>query len=187
MQFKALFIFALPVLAAPAPIMRQAEAVELAARDDTVAVAEEGHLEKREIITGIVTTIAISVGSELAVRAARASINLIKNIKGWTSAREQFTKATVDDMWANNPDPAKYPAVICNNVGYELSNPSGITGLISAKLKRGPLHTDYDCFYMTKANTFQSKGHGGFINLAIKNSPSCKFTGGKKKKPSLVC
>lgn len=185
MQFKTLFIFALPVLAAPAPITQRAEAVELVVRDDTVAMAEEGHLEKRVIIAGVVTKLAVTVGTELAFQAAEAGIKLIQGISKWGPAREQFTKATVGRMWANNPDKAKYSAAICNNVGYELSNPSGITGLVSVKLKRGALHTDYDCFYMTKGNTFKSKGNGGFINLATMNADSCTFTSGNR--PSLSC
>ncbi|KAL8358874.1 hypothetical protein RB601_008226 [Gaeumannomyces tritici] len=184
MQSKAIFVFALPVFAAPAPVMQQPGSVELATRSEPVAVAE-AQLEKREIITGIVTSIAITVGTDLATRAANAGIKLIKDISNWTSAREKFTKATVDEMWAKNPDPTQWVAAICNNVGYNLKNPQGITGKVSVDLKQGALKTNYDCFYMAKGNTFSSTGDGGYINLATRNNAACKFTKGKN--PSLAC
>ncbi|KAL8382471.1 hypothetical protein RB595_006315 [Gaeumannomyces hyphopodioides] len=189
MQFKSLVVLALPVFAAPTNFAAN-QAAELVARADApVAVSEEAHIEKREIITGIVTSIAITVGTEIATKAVNAGIKLIKDISNWTSAREQFTKATVAEMMTQNPDPKKYAAAICNNVGYNFKNgDGGAVGKVSVDLKQGALKTNYDCFYMEFGNTFFSTGDGGYINLAARHSSTCKFSSGNKKsKPSLVC
>ncbi|KAL8298201.1 hypothetical protein RB598_001449 [Gaeumannomyces tritici] len=189
MQFKSIVVLALPVFAAPTNFAAN-QAAELVARADAPAavVGEEAHIEKREIITGIVTSIAITVGTELATKAVNAGIKLIKDVANWTSAREQFTKATVAQMMAENPDPKKYAAAICNNVGYSFKDGDGAVGKVSVDLKQGALKTNYDCFYMAFGNTFFSSGDGGYINLAMRHSTSCKFDkGNKKSKPSLAC
>lgn len=195
MQFKTVILFALPVFAAPANYLAvDSQAAELVARADApvpVAIDEEAeaHIEKRQIITGIVTQVAITVGTEVATQAINAAIKLIQDVSNWTSAREQFTKATVAQMWAKNPDPKKYAAAICNNVGYKFKNgDGGAIGKSSVDLKQGSLHTNYDCFFLEAGNTFYSTGDGGYINLAMRHLSTCKFDkGNKKTKPSLAC
>lgn len=56
-------------------------------------------------------------------------------------AREEFTKKTVAEMSARNPDPSKYVATICYNEGYDLKNPNGMDGKVSVNFRSGPLHT----------------------------------------------
>ncbi|KLU82630.1 hypothetical protein MAPG_01701 [Magnaporthiopsis poae ATCC 64411] len=199
MQFKNVVLFALPVFAAPTnlPVEGDIQTSELVARADASApvvatlVADEAgaQIEKRQVISGMLTQAATDIGTEVARQAIQGAITLIKDISNWTKAREEFTKATVAQMWAENPDPKKYAAAICNNVGYTLKNGNaGAIGKVSVELKKGSLHTNYDCFYLEAGNTFSSTGDGGYINLATRHLTSCSFTKGTKKtKPSLAC
>ena len=52
-----------------------------------------------------------------------------------------------------------------------------MSDLTSVQFKKGPLHTNYDCFYMWgPANHFNSQGDGGYINLSIDcDADKCSF------------
>ncbi|KAK7926934.1 hypothetical protein PG985_003932 [Apiospora marii] len=133
-----------------------------------------GH-QKREILTAILTTVGTTAATAITTKAIEAASGLIKDLANFENAREAFTKKTAEDMWAQNPDPAKYAAAVCYNMAYDLEDPQGMDGLTSAKMTLGPLHVDYDCFYMTANNALYTRGDGGFINLAVFNDDRCTF------------
>lgn len=223
MQFKKLFTVASLVasaLAAPAAVPvngvepvdfseMEVQTFDFVAYPGAVAAdledrAVAASLKDRSVIGGIVTTIVMNTAKDLLAPYVEQGItlaaNLIKDLSNWNDAREQFTKATVLSMWQNNPDPVKYPAVICyvcvdilpfvsiyplrnkltlnaQNMDYHLSDTNGIAGWTKAQLKKSLLKTDYDCMYMTAPNTFQGDGDGGFINFASLNDKSrCTFS-----------
>ncbi|KAK8105327.1 uncharacterized protein PG998_004203 [Apiospora kogelbergensis] len=150
-----------------------------------VAIAEErsvvqtldrrAPVEKREILLAILTAVGTTAATAITTKAVEAAAGLIKNLANFDNAREAFTKKTADAMWAANPDPKKYAAAVCYNMSYDLQDPKGMDGLISAKMTLGPLHTDYDCFYMTANNALYTRGDGGFINLAFVSDKRCTF------------
>ncbi|KAL8383530.1 hypothetical protein RB595_010639 [Gaeumannomyces hyphopodioides] len=192
MQFKKFFAvasLAASALAAPATVpVNETKAIdfsELAMIDTFDFVADPNaataDLQDRAIITSVVTTVILSIAKDILTPYVKMGIEkagvLIKELRNWTNAREQFTKATVLSLWQSNPDPRRYPAVICYNMDYRLSNPSGIAGWAKAELKMSILKTDYDCFYMMAPNTFHGLGDGGFINFASLNDKSrCTFS-----------
>ncbi|KAK8127373.1 hypothetical protein PG984_008481 [Apiospora sp. TS-2023a] len=136
-----------------------------------------GHeqVQKREIITAIVTAAGTAAATAITKAAIEAATNLIKDVANFNNAREEFTKKTAAEMWAKNPDPKKFAAAICYNESYDLRDPKGMDGLNSAKMSLGPLHTNYDCFYMTANNALFTRGDGGFINLAFVSDKRCTF------------
>ncbi|KAK7955991.1 uncharacterized protein PG986_005213, partial [Apiospora aurea] len=137
--------------------------------------APQQHVQKREILTAILTTVGTTAATAITTEAIKAASGLIKDLANFDNAREAFTKKTAEDMWAKNPDPAKFAAAICYNEAYDLEDPKGMDGLTSAKMTLGPLNTDYDCFYMTAKNALYTRGDGGFINLAFVSDKRCTF------------
>ncbi|KAH7311266.1 hypothetical protein B0I35DRAFT_336208, partial [Stachybotrys elegans] len=140
-------------------------------------------LAKREKLTWRVIG---SAGSDAAKGLIEAAANeagrqlegLFNALWQWDDAREEFTKRTTAGMWARNPDYRRYPAAICYNKGYRLRNPSGIAARVSEELKLEPLHTNYDCMYMTGNNAFWTDSDGGYINLSYTyDSNRCSFDG----------
>lgn len=117
-----------------------------------VAIAEErsvvqtldrrAPVEKREILLAILTAVGTTAATAITTKAVEAAAGLIKNLANFDNAREAFTKKTADAMWAANPDPKKYAAAVCYNMSYDLQDPKGMDGLISAKMTLGPLHTE---------------------------------------------
>jgi hypothetical protein len=136
--------------------------------EDTKSLSQRDDLEKRVVpfvaVGAIIGTAALTKVTELAMDAA---VKAIKNIGNWNRAREEFTKRTVTDMWARNPDRARYPAAACYNKGYSLKRPAGIAGGRKAKFSLGMLHTDYDCMYVERNNAFFTHSEGGFINVSL--------------------
>jgi len=187
MQFKNIFVLALPVavLAAPfvAPVTDVAASSELVAPEpmpeyQLEARDPQGEDLKQQLIAIVLSAakdIAKDAATAIAAAAVKETNKVIKNLKNWTPAREAFTKATAKEMWGNNPDPKKYAAAICYNMDYSVSDPAGVAGLLKAQLKSGLLHTDYDCFFMSAGNTMKLKGDGGFINLATKSDNRCTY------------
>jgi hypothetical protein len=57
-------------------------------------------------------------------------------------AREEFTKATTNEMMKQNPDPATFPAAACYNKGYDLANPANIDALADVDFSLGLLKTE---------------------------------------------
>ncbi|KAL8312691.1 hypothetical protein RB597_005523 [Gaeumannomyces tritici] len=169
MQFTKLFTvatLATSALAAPAAVpvneTKVLDLSELAMFDTFDVVADPGA--------------AAADPQDRAVMGIEKAAVLIKELSNWDNARERFTKTTVLSMWQSNPDPSRYPAVICQNQDYRLSNPNGIAGWAKAELKMSILKTDYDFFYMMAPNTFHGLGDGGFINFASLNDKSrCTF------------
>lgn len=104
-----------------------------------------GHqqVQKREILTAILTTVGTTAATAITTKAIEAASGLIKDLANFDNAREAFTKKTAQDMWAQNPDPAKFAAAICYNEAYDLRDPQGMDGLTSAKMTLGPLNTEY--------------------------------------------
>ncbi|XP_014562316.1 hypothetical protein COCVIDRAFT_84064, partial [Bipolaris victoriae FI3] len=88
-------------------------------------------------------------------------------INNWNSARETFTQATVDAMWARNPDRNRWVAAACYNMKWDVANRGRISDVASVKLSMGALNTDYDCFYIGRQNSLWTRGDGGYINLAV--------------------
>lgn len=129
-----------------------------------------------DLVTGAVMGVAQDSLTNLVIAGATKTFSAIKALANWTKAREEFTKATTKDMWASNPDPAKYAAAICCNTDYTVAKPDGVAGKSSVELKSGALKVNYDCFYMTAGNTFTNKGDGGFINVAMQHN-KCAFKG----------
>ncbi|KAH7084094.1 hypothetical protein FB567DRAFT_593577 [Paraphoma chrysanthemicola] len=109
----------------------------------------------------IITKIAVEIGAQT-----------IKNLGSWNTAREAFTKKTVDEMWARNKDYNRYPAAICYNKAYHFQNGKW-DGRVSAKMELGQLFTDYDCMYMEGGNQFYTHSDGGYVNLAYKYNNRC--------------
>ncbi|KAL8291135.1 hypothetical protein RB600_006564 [Gaeumannomyces tritici] len=172
MQFTKLFTvatLATSALAAPAAVpVNETKVLDLS----ELAMFDTFDLGHHTVILSIakdVLTPYVKMGIE------KAAV-LIKELSNWDNARERFTKTTVLSMWQSNPDPSRYPAVICQNQDYRLSNPNGIAGWAKAELKMSILKTDYDFFYMMAPNTFHGLGDGGFINFASLNDKSrCTF------------
>ncbi|KAH9432923.1 hypothetical protein MCOR02_007596 [Pyricularia oryzae] len=184
MQFKNMLLLAsaTSILAAPttleAPVANVDAAVPAiefgtAGHIETQAAAEEPEhsLVERQAISGAIIGALTPILQDLATKAVNEAIKqagiFIKDLRNWTAAREAFTQATVREMWYSNPDPAKYPAVVCYNKGYHLERPEGIAGWTKVELKTGFLHTDYDCMYMEGNNNFYTWSDGGFINYAF--------------------
>ncbi|KAK8052196.1 hypothetical protein PG993_003581 [Apiospora rasikravindrae] len=141
----------------------------------TLEHPQQQHVQKREILTAILTTVGTTAATAITTKAIEAASGLIKDLANFDNAREAFTKKTAQDMWAANPDPAKFAAAVCYNMAYDLEDPNGMDGLTSAKMTLGPLNTDYDCFYMTAKNALYTRGDGGFINLAFVSDKRCTF------------
>ncbi|KAK6827650.1 hypothetical protein PG990_009262 [Apiospora arundinis] len=144
-------------------------------RDLAQTLDSRAPVEKRAILTAILTTVGTTAATAITTKAIEAAAGLIKDLANFDNAREEFTKKTANAMWAANPDPAKFAAAICYNMGYDLQDPKGMDGLTSAKMTLGPLNTDYDCFYMTANNALWTRGDGGFINLAFVSDKRCTF------------
>lgn len=192
MQFKKIFVLALPVavLAAPlvAPVTDDVAAAssELAPREPTPEYQLEvrnpqagADQDLKEQLIAIVLSAAKDIAKDAATAIAAAAVKeankVIKSLKNWTPAREAFTKATAKEMWGKNPDPKKFAAAICYNMDYSVSDPSGVAGKVKVELKSGLLRTDYDCFFMSGGNTMKLKGDGGFINLAFNSDSRCTY------------
>ncbi|KAL8312455.1 hypothetical protein RB597_002868 [Gaeumannomyces tritici] len=182
MQFKNIFVLALPVAVLAAPIVAPAadNVAELVVRDVAAAEHQLGARQdiKQELIATVISAakdIVRDVATAVAAEGVKKAGQAIKALKNWTPAREAFTKATSAEMWAKNPDPTKYAAAICYNMGYSITDPAGVEGLVKARLKSGLLKTDYDCFFMTAGNTMNLKGDGGFINLSFNADKRCTY------------
>ncbi|TLD15269.1 hypothetical protein PspLS_10738 [Pyricularia sp. CBS 133598] len=184
MQFKAILVLAsvATVLAAPAPIPSDT-VVEVYNGAPVADVAQlEARQTAKEQITAAITEAVKDAVTALAVKGAKMGAQFVKDLKNWTNAREEFTKATVKEMWAAQTDKKAFPAAVCYNMGYKAD---GAAGKIKVDLKSGLLHTDYDCFYMPGNSVFKGEGDGGYINLAIQSdSTRCKFD---SKAKSLTC
>ncbi|KFA81152.1 hypothetical protein S40288_01036 [Stachybotrys chartarum IBT 40288] len=133
-------------------------------------------LQKRGAIIavlGIAGTAAITKLTEMAIEVGA---DFIKDLGDWNDAREAFTKATTEDMWAKNPDYNKFPAAVCYNKGYRLETPANVDGFASVKFELGLLNTDYDCMYLQGPNSFWTDSEGGYINLSYTyNADRCSF------------
>ncbi|KAK7953493.1 hypothetical protein PG996_014388 [Apiospora saccharicola] len=132
-------------------------------------------IQKREILTTIITTAGTAIVVDLTTRAVNAATALVKDISNWDKARQDFTQATTKAMMDNNPDPAKYVAAACYNKDYSVSNPENTDGKTSVSFKLGALNTNYDCLYMKAPNTFYTHSDGGYQNLAYRNTKACTF------------
>ncbi|KAI6379160.1 hypothetical protein MCOR25_002036 [Pyricularia grisea] len=183
MQFKAILVLAsvATVLAAPAPI--PSDTVVDVYNTAPVEVAQlDARQTAKEQITAAITEAVKDAVTALAVKGAKMGAQFVKDLKNWTNAREEFTKATVKEMWEAQTDKNTFPAAVCYNMGYKAE---GAAGLIKVDLKSGLLKTDYDCFYMPGNSNFKAEGDGGFINLAIQSdSNRCKYD---SKAKTLTC
>lgn len=133
---------------------------------------KEQHLEKRVldpvsagIISGAIVTAVVGTASGVAAGSIN---NILPNLNTWEQVREEFTKKTVEEMWARRPD--DNVAAICyvsdrltlqlckvankltfsveQNMDYTVSKPDQVSELASVKLSSGLLNTDYDCFFL---------------------------------------
>ncbi|KAK2604582.1 hypothetical protein N8I77_007499 [Diaporthe amygdali] len=145
----------------------------LTVRDEIKAT--DAALEKRVVVEALIMAAATAAVGQVAVRAVDAAIDLIKDVSDWTDARESFTQNVTAQMWSQNPSPGTYVAAICYNMGYEFAN-ADHSEVTTVELKSGSLHTDYDCMFMQKGNTFFPQGDGGFINYSYNSDGSCKHT-----------
>ncbi|RAR02752.1 hypothetical protein DDE82_005656 [Stemphylium lycopersici] len=93
-------------------------------------------------------------------------LNQLFPLKDWNPARETFTKQTTALMYQNNPDPARWPAVVCYNKGWSVKDRGAISDVVSMKLSLGAFHTDYDCMYIGRHNQFYTESDGGYINYS---------------------
>ncbi|KAK8856002.1 hypothetical protein PGQ11_011914 [Apiospora arundinis] len=132
-------------------------------------------IQKREVLTTIITTAGTAIVVDLTTRAVNAATALVKDISNWDTARQDFTQATAKAMMDNNPDATQYVAAACYNKGYSVSNPENTDGKTSVTFKMGALSTNYDCLYMKAPNTFYTHGDGGYQNLAYRNTKACTF------------
>ncbi|KAK1566306.1 uncharacterized protein LY79DRAFT_674819 [Colletotrichum navitas] len=135
------------------------------------------HIAERQAgVTGAITAIgngAMSVATGVVVNLVT---DTLRTIVDWTKARETFTKQTTDEMWKKNPDPAKFPAVVCYNKGYHLADPNGVDGKASVTLRFNLLKVNYDCMYMSGPNQFFTDSDGGLINLSYSHDETrCTF------------
>ncbi|GME37697.1 hypothetical protein AA0111_g4810 [Neofusicoccum parvum] len=149
MQFTTVFAI-LAGLAAAAPI--------------NPATSHKNNLEKRldPITISILSTAAASV-TTVAIEKA---VDLVQAASTWDEAREEFTKEVTRKMWQERKSDKE--AAVCYNMAYDVSKPDQLRELVSVKFESGPLHTDYDCFFMEGPdNRFSSHGDGGYINLAV--------------------
>ncbi|KAH7555688.1 hypothetical protein J3E72DRAFT_270955 [Bipolaris maydis] len=146
--------------------------------DADIDADADTHLEKRGAgarLNGAAD--GIGAGASIA-EAMSGLLQKLFPINNWTSARETFTKATVDAMWARNPDRRRWVAAACYNMNWDVANRGGISDVASVKLSMGALNTDYDCFYIGRNNALWTRGDGGYINLAIvSDSNFCTFDG----------
>ncbi|KLU85934.1 hypothetical protein MAPG_04953 [Magnaporthiopsis poae ATCC 64411] len=188
MQFKNIFVLALPVAVLAAPFV--APTTDAAAVSSDLVAREpmpEYQLEVRDpqgedlkqqliaIVVSAAKDIVKDAATAIAAAAVKGANKVIQSVKNWTPAREAFTQATAKEMWDKNPDPKKYAAAICYNMDYSVSNPMGMAGLVKAELRSSFLHTDYDCFFMSGNNTMKLKGDGGYINLAFESDKRCTY------------
>ncbi|KAI9155079.1 hypothetical protein HJFPF1_07646 [Paramyrothecium foliicola] len=207
MRFFTIAVAALSMgnaLAAPAP--QAADTADLKSvsitgkKVDGLLVIEpepvEAGLEARTLQKRGPVAILVGVaGTAIAARVAQIAIEIasdtIKNLGKWNEAREAFTKKTTAEMWARNPNRARFPAVVCYNQGYSLQNPSNIDGKADVDFKLGALNTEYvpllklrdnadidsyDCMYIGAPNQFYTQGHGGYINLSYSyDGNRCSF------------
>ncbi|KAK8058856.1 hypothetical protein PG994_009304 [Apiospora phragmitis] len=132
-------------------------------------------IQKREVLTSILTTAGTQIVIDLTTRAVNAATALVKDISNWDQARQDFTQATTKAMMDNNPNPSQYVAAACYNKDYSVSNPENTDGKNSVSFKLGALHTNYDCLYMKAPNTFYTHSDGGYQNLAYRNTNACTF------------
>ncbi|KAF9871147.1 hypothetical protein CkaCkLH20_11316 [Colletotrichum karsti] len=138
---------------------------------------------------GATAAIGSALGGAVMDVATGVAVNIITEILQavieWTKARETFTQAMTDEMWAQNPEPGKYHAAICYNKGYGVADWNGIAGLAKVTLRLNVLHTDYDCMYMSGPNQFWTASEGGYINLSYTYDRNhCSFDG---KTGDLTC
>ncbi|KAG6364574.1 hypothetical protein INS49_006176 [Diaporthe citri] len=135
----------------------------------------EAALEKRVVVEALVMAAATAAVGQVAVKAVDAAIGLVKDLSDWTEARESFTQKVTAEMWSKNPSPGTYVAAICYNMDYTFAN-ADHSEATKVELKSGSLHTDYDCMFMQKGNTFFPQGDGGFINYSYNSDGSCTHT-----------
>ncbi|GME39154.1 uncharacterized protein LTHEOB_8999 [Neofusicoccum parvum] len=144
---------------------------------------KEQHLEKRVldpvsagIISGAIVTAVVGTASGVAAGSIN---NILPNLNTWEQVREEFTKKTVEEMWARRPD--DNVAAICYNMDYTVSKPDQVSELASVKLSSGLLNTDYDCFFLKGPDArFTPNGDGGFINFAVQNNEAtCTYDAGE--------
>ncbi|KAL1862493.1 hypothetical protein Daus18300_008590 [Diaporthe australafricana] len=139
------------------------------------AKGNDAALEKRVVVEALIMAAATAAVGQVAIRAVDAAIDLIKDVSDWTEARESFTQNVTAQMWSDNPSTGQYVAAICYNMAYDFAN-ADHSEVTSVQLKSGSLHTDYDCMYMQKGNTFFPRGDGGFINYSYNSDGSCTHT-----------
>ena len=72
-----------------------------------------GLIQKREVLTTILTTVGTVVVVDLTTRAVNAAMALVKDMSNWDQARLDFTQATTKSTMDNNTDPAQYVAAAC--------------------------------------------------------------------------
>lgn len=120
------------------------------------------------VLTFVGSAVAVALIGAATKDAYEAVKKMAKDLSMWNDARETFSSTAVARMWADNPDPVGFPAAICYNKAYEMTNPTGFSAKGSVTLKVGVLHTDYDCLLMAAGNIFTPKSDGGFINLHYK-------------------
>ncbi|KAH8599424.1 hypothetical protein B0O99DRAFT_504883, partial [Bisporella sp. PMI_857] len=138
--------------------------------DDSQALQKRGAIV---VVLGIAGTAALAKVAEIAIEIGAETI---ANLGKWNEAREEFTKATTNEMMKQNPDPATFPAAACYNKGYDLANPANIDALADVDFSLGLLKTDYDCMYIKGPNQFFTRSEGGFINLSYTYNPDrCSF------------
>ncbi|KAJ8063453.1 hypothetical protein OCU04_007329 [Sclerotinia nivalis] len=148
----------------------------IAKEDNETNPALQKRIAPVVVIAGIAAIKGIAILTKIAVEIGQQTI---ANLGKWNETREAFTQKTTLEMWARNPDYNKFPAVVCYNKGYNVANPGGIDGKVSAKLSLGMLNTDYDCMYMSGNNAFYTHSEGGYINLSYRyNGNRCTFNKG---------
>ncbi|KAF4237040.1 hypothetical protein CNMCM6457_001650 [Aspergillus fumigatiaffinis] len=141
-----------------------------------VELDSSNNLEKREPIT--LTTIALTAAGTWATEASLNAIvdHIKKTAHNWNEDREKTTQYTTQEMWKDNTNHGKWPAAICYNMAYDINDRSKISGystdatvgrVVSEKLTKGSLSTDWDCFYVAKGGVVTIKGDGGYANLAM--------------------
>ncbi|KAF4304724.1 hypothetical protein GTA08_BOTSDO07499 [Botryosphaeria dothidea] len=147
---------------------------------EIVDASVEVSLDKRqnqsptaEVVSGKSGDAGLAIG-----KIFNALLQKLVPLKDWTPTREAFTQQTTALMWQNNPNPGKWPAVVCYNKGWRVKNAGAISDVVDVNLKMGALHTDYDCMYIGRNNQFYTDGDGGYINLCYRyNSAICSYDG----------
>ncbi|KAF4231742.1 hypothetical protein CNMCM6805_010331 [Aspergillus fumigatiaffinis] len=116
-----------------------------------VELDSSNNLEKREPIT--LTTIALTAAGTWATEASLNAIvdHIKKTAHNWNEDREKTTQYTTQEMSKIS--------------GY--STDATVGRVVSEKLTKGSLSTDWDCFYVAKGGVVTIKGDGGYANLAM--------------------